>query len=54
MQIRIEAKESEIPMLIKKVEQTFNVKSVSGFYRNKKKGGISEYGRVYITLNDCQ
>lgn len=52
MQIRIEAKESEMPMLIEKAKQAFNVKSVSEFYRNRKKTGISEYGRVYITLND--
>lgn len=54
MQIRIEAKESEMPMLIEKAKQVYNVKSVSDFYRNRKKTGISEYGRVYIVLDNNQ
>ena len=56
MNIRLEGKESEMKECVDKIKNIFNIKSVSDFYRNKKKDGVSEYGRVYITTSDdvCQ
>lgn len=42
MQIRIEGEESEMDSAVECIRQVFPVKSVSGFYRNRKKVGISE------------
>lgn len=56
MNIRLEGKESEMKECVDKIKNVFNIKSVSDFYRNKTKNGVSEYGRVYITTSDdvCQ
>jgi len=52
MKIRLDGKESEMPAMIEKMKQTFNVTYVSGFYRNRTKSGVSEYGRVYINIGN--
>ncbi len=51
MKIRLEGKESEMPAMIERMKQAFDVSYVSGFYRNRSKYGVSEYGRVYLGLN---
>ena len=50
MQVRVYGKEAEIPQVIEKIKAVMDVVSVSKFYRNRKKSGVSEYGRVYVNL----
>ena len=52
MQIRIEGKETEMAAAVQKLKLVFPVRFVSDFYRNRKKTGVSEYGRTYVTLED--